>query len=74
MKRELLCLPCGEKLRPALLPCAPGEYVKFVRGALKHACYCDNCMREMEAGSGADALSIWSDSIPYLTWEMEFFV
>lgn len=71
MKRELLCLPCGEKLRPALLP---SDHVKFVRGALKKDCKCANCDKPMEAGSGADALSIWSEAIPYITWEMEYLV
>ena len=71
MKREMLCLPCSQKIRKIILPSAPGEYSKFVKGKLKATCYCDFCGKPLEEQTEAEALSIYTDRIPYFSWESE---
>ena len=74
MKREIVCLPCGDKLRKVIRPSTPGEHDKFVRGAALRGFVCDNCNCEIRQGTECEALSIWSDSIPYpySEWEERF--
>ena len=69
MKQEIVCIPCGKKLRELLLPPEDGEHVKFVKGAALTSFICDNCSREIPAGAQAEALSIYTDNIPYSKWE-----
>ena len=76
MIRDIVCPPCGQKLRKILLPTDPGEYVKFVRGKVRprpgRGSYCNHCRDGLPEGSEAEALSIWTDVDPYSPWEFEY--
>ena len=69
MKRKIVCIPCGEKLKNLFQPSWYGEHVKFVKGAALPSFICDNCSHEIPAGDQAEALSIYTDNIPYSKWE-----
>lgn len=86
MKREILCLPCAERVSRTITGCKvsdfdgrivdpyPGEHSKFLKGVLHCHCYCDNCSDPLYPGNEAIALSIWADNrgIPYYPWEQEY--
>jgi len=74
MKREILCAICGpesRKIFPEPEP-FPGEFAKYVEGALLFACRCDCCGSELAAGATATAFSLWTTAIPYFPWEGEY--
>ena len=72
MKREIVCIPCGERIQKAIMPSEPGEYSKFVYGKTKLHSQCDGCGVKLPKGSNAAGLSIWTDRIPYYEWESEY--
>lgn len=71
MKREIVCPPCAERIKKAVLPSYPGEGAKWKHGALKGSCVCDNCNRNLSPGDDAVAFSLYQEG-RYYEWEGEY--
>jgi hypothetical protein len=72
MKREILCLACADRIRSVVMKPEPGEDAKFLRGRLRIDCVCDHCITPLQCGDEAEAMSIWSNSYPYVPWESQY--
>lgn len=64
MKRGIVCLLCGQELKQ-ILPSEPGEYSKFVSGLARYGCDCSHCDVDIPKGTQCEAISLWTDSVPY---------
>lgn len=77
MKRELLCDTCGKRIREMWGNNEPhtGEFVKMYRGKIKpnRGYVCDSCGKVVTAGCGV-ALSIYTTTRPYHSWEYEHLI
>ena len=71
MKQELVCMPCGDKLK-TVFPSGSlyeGEHIRFVSGDLKNPCICDHCGKPVSQGVNVLAFSIWTDAQTNYDWE-----
>jgi len=73
VKRDMLCEKCGKETRQRFGSPEPftGEFVLMKRGTVKTPFVCDWCGKSVSV-SVAVALSIFTTTRPYFTWEDEF--
>ena len=71
VKRELICEGCYEKAKEFLMPSPPGEHHLALHGRAKASYVCDHCIKPIVQGAECVALSIWSESLLYYSWEHE---
>lgn len=48
------------------------EFCSFMPGTALYDFACDQCGRDIRAGSACYALSLWSTTIPRYIWEQDF--